>query len=177
MRALVVTGRDKVFCFSHCFTTTFRDEVASSESPLIMAQMLRADLSSTINLAQDVLRAVLKGISDQTVSALVGGTWLQKKMEWPPVPAQIDLQTPEVHVFERVDKDTNLSGFDLSLFRVCWPRNSTLVEGGIEMIGEQVALGYITIHLERIAPLFRPADVRRIADLSPSIQKGVPAPI
>jgi len=177
MRALVATGRDKVFCFSRCFTTTFRDEAASSESPLIMAQMLRADLSSTINLAQDVLKAVLKGVSDQTVSALVSGTWLQRKMEWPPIPAQLDLQIPEVRIFERIEKDSNLSGSNISLFKICWPRNSTLVEGGLEMIGEQVAFGFITIHLERIAPLFRPSDVRRIANLSPPIQQGAPAPI
>jgi aspartyl/asparaginyl-tRNA synthetase len=172
IRALVVTGRDKVFCFSHCFTTTFRDEVASSESPLIMAQMLRTDLNSTVNLAKDLLRALLKGLSDQTISTLVSGTWLQKKMEWPPVSAQVDLQIPQVHIFEMIDNSSNLSGSNLSLFKICWPRKSTLVEGGLQMIGEQVTWGFITIHLERIAPLFRSADFRRIANLSPSIQKG-----
>ena len=156
LKAIILTGRSKVFSVARCFTPTYRDPLVSAESPFLCAQYLGATLDDLVHLSEDAVRFILQDISTAPVqSEMLTRDWPRVECVWPPDLQAFQVVTPEIHVYCEFCGDHSPPPHIQSIFRLCWPQNVVLAEGVIETLQNDVNIGTVSIHFERLVAVIR----------------------
>lgn len=168
LKAIIVTGWNRVFCISRCFTFTYRDSIVGAESPILSAKKLMGTLDEMIDLSKRAVIEILKrSIADPKQRSFFDNDWLVKQCDWPPIPAKLEIDRPEIQRFNQIESNNQrMKARKIAIFRICWPPNLVLVEGFSELLGGSIPLGSVTIHFERMVKLLSPVELRRIRNLN-----------
>lgn len=167
LKAIILTGKQRVFAVSRCFTSAYRDRIVSAESPLLCAQWLNVSIEQLYGLAEEAVRYTFGDISTapNEPSNFVGH-WRQSCMNWPPTPSELRVDRPEIHTFLEFKNDPDLIGGTTGIFRLCYPPNVVLAEGAIEKLDGDITVGTLSLHFERMVELIRSGQ-RQLRDLGP----------
>lgn len=156
IRAMVLTGRQRMFSVSRCFTTTYRDANSSYQSVVLCAKEMGGSLDRMANLAIEAIRAILTDVSTRpTGPSHLRSPWPKSELNWPATSTSAKMTTPQIHVFKDVATDMMLKDRKIQLFRICWPPDFVLAEGATELMEGNLALGSLTLHIERMLFLIR----------------------
>lgn len=156
LRALVVTGKQKIFSISRCFTTSYRDSASSYQSLILCAKEIGGTLDQIINVGVEAIRTILSDIATRPlgVSFLIE-TWPIIELNWPPKPTALKITNPQIHVFKEFTNDKVLIDREINIFRICWPPDFVLAEGAAETLEGSVILSSLTLHIERMVLLIQ----------------------
>jgi len=166
LKAIILTGRDRVFSTSKCFSPTYRDRLVSAESPFISALWLNADFESLIDCAEKAVRFVFDDISTTPSEMhLLQPQWKRIPSNWPPTPGLTNIQVPEIHIYKDFVGDNVPSERIRSVFRLCWPPDILIAEGADEVLHDTATTGTIAIHLERLTAVVK-GSRRQVQDLT-----------
>jgi hypothetical protein len=91
-------------------------------------------------------------------------SWPSRECSWASNSITVNLLSPEINVFSVPPQGRqrglhNTSNL-LSVFRICWPPHSVVAEGHVESIDSKIALGGVTIHLERMVRILSEVNLR-----------------
>jgi hypothetical protein len=164
LRALILTGKQRIFSISRCFTTSFRDSASSYQSLILCAKEIGVSLDRMINLSIEAIRKILGDVSTRPEGTIfLNSQWPIVELSWPPKATNLLLTSPIIHVFKNFDSDLILSKRNILLFRAIWPPDFVLAEGSVEFLGENVSIGSLTLHIERMLFLIKAdSTIRRI---------------
>jgi len=172
LTAVISGGHPQVFCVSRCFTSSYVDEVAGTESLILSAQTLDADLRQVAAIAQESVRAMLSDVSTLPADlTFLQQQWPETLGEWPPE-ASMQLASPAVYLFEKWRTQEPLAhSRSVQLFRILWPAlrgddpNIVVADGASQILGS-VKHGALTLHLDRMIRVLEDEDVRRLGHLA-----------
>ncbi len=155
LRALIVTGRSKVFCVARCFTTTYRDGNAGYESLILCIKEVGVSFEEIIDIAVSAISYIFEDASSASANTTFSsGQWEKKEYSWPSLSSHLLVSNPEIQTFRVISLSSESSRKnEIQIFRLCWPSNVILAEGAIESLNGVISLGSLTLHLESIALL------------------------
>lgn len=166
LSAILSTGSRRFYAISRCFSRAFRDGYTSSQSTICCARMLDTDMAEVCRVASDAIRHIFTDIGTQPEYLEQG--WLES--DWQVLKVKTDgeirkLHSPEIQVLDEPDGP---------VFRICWPPNIIVAEGDVTYFGD-LAVGSLTIHLERMLTRLVEANLWRMQNVSTPSQPGVEA--
>jgi lysyl-tRNA synthetase class II len=154
LRALVVTGKPKMFSISRCFTTSYRDSSSSYQSLTLCAKEIGGTFDQIINVGVEAIRTILSDIATRPLDAsFLTDSWPSVELSWPPRPTALKITNPQIHIFKEFPNDKVLLNREINLFRICWPPDFILAEGATEILESSVMLNSLTLHIERMVLL------------------------
>lgn len=159
--ALIVAPSEKVFCVSRCFSASIRDGYTSAESLILCASKLNATIGEMATLAEEAIKRIFSHFT--TMPQVVKQAWLGStvwpRKEYKALTTDPQVSSPEIHV-QKTDKVPLQA-----ILRICWPPTFIAAEGHIESLKEDISIGGVTIHLERMIPILRQVILRRLRHL------------
>lgn len=171
--AVLITANPKVFCVSRCFSAAIRDGYTSAESMILCARQLGASLEGMCELAENAVKTIFGHFTTMpnTLQAWLGPqSWPIKKCQLASI--EVAVKSPEIHILEIPRNPTGRMPNDMSMFRICWPPpgssvvgNVVVAEGHVASVEENIVMGGITLHLERMVPVLRDVTLRRLRHL------------
>lgn len=160
--ALIFSGTDRVYTSSHCFTTSFRDDLDGVETDLVMAKATDLDVNEIRELIQDIITLVGRHLG---LHELIHETLRHTLTLWPSL--QPD-ETGFPQLVEAVSEDALDS--PQYAFRAYTSKPSAPIEATLEVIGSGVAISTIAIFPARFLPLAESTPIRRIYPLGGPIR-------
>jgi aspartyl/asparaginyl-tRNA synthetase len=156
LRALLVTGKQRMFSISRCFTTSYRDAASSYQSLILCAKEIDSSLDRMISLGESAIRGILSDVSTRlTETMFLKSSWPTLELDWPPKTISLRITSPQIQIFRDLKSDEILKNSNLTLFRICWPPDFVLVEGSAEFLEKGIVIGSLTLHIERMVFLIR----------------------
>ncbi len=171
LETLLVTGVERTFAVSRCFSTTYRDEKSSNESMILVAKAV----AMTANDLREMLRrAIVEILGDletlpENIAPLLTG-WSDEELSWPPTPGGFARQVPTFEVYPTPaplgpgDERTLVT--DVS--RAVWPPDRVIAETAHETLESGLEVATCTLHLDRMVTLLRDVPIRQLRHLGGS---------
>lgn len=176
--ALFVTGLERVFAVSRCFTTTYREERSSAESVILMAKAANLQPTSQRKIIREAVTEILGDIETlpEDIAPLLR-EWSTDRVVWPPSGTRTRT-SPTFEIFEAPDAPTapNDGAKLREVVRLVWPEHRIVAEGTTEIFDEALEITTITLHVERLVSLLRDVPIRQLRHLGRTEQSAESAP-
>lgn len=156
--AIIMTGANRVFSSTACFTTSYRDDLDGVETDLLMGKIAGADLLELLQLAEEVLKVV----GDEVGLQLPEGILPRHTVNWPELNCD-PTELPEV-VISKIPSNTGDDALT-TVFRVHLSDTCVPIEGSLEPFTSQSKLGTLSIFPGRFLPLVAHTPIRRLYPL------------
>lgn len=172
MEALLLTGYSKLFSVSRCFSAVVRDGYTSAESLILSALILGADLQEVLRTIQDAVTTIFKHFT--TVPIIVEDDWLnltpwnRQDGEWSE--SKRSVHVPTIQVDHGNCGDSSTVAVQGPPFRVVWPPDIVVVEGGQQLLDERIRICAYTLHLERMVSVLRDVNLYRLRPRNSLVQ-------
>ena len=171
LKAIVTTGKPKVFCVSRCFTGEFRDIMDRAETVIISAKVHHTSWDHLKELALNGVKSIFSTVSRSPQNeAALSSVWPERVSVWPPIVGQ-ELEAKGVHmeIFEKVPHKNDLFGAGtIDIFRINWPyraNNVCVCDGLLESYADGFAVGTVNWHADRVVHILEDTRSRSLLPL------------
>jgi hypothetical protein len=163
--AIIVSGANRVFTSSHCFTTSYRDDLDGVETDLVMAKAIDATLLALITLSEALVGRIGRYLGAEP---LIDRRLTVHASDWPSLEST-GSGFPEVviaHIGPGQNEEPPLA------FRVFVAPDVAPIEGAMEPFAGPVVMSTLSVFPSRFLPLAEHTPIRRIYPLGAAPHEG-----
>ena len=154
--AIIMSGADRVFSATSCFTTSYRDDLDGVETDLVMGKTVGVDLPELLQLVDELLKA----IGDEVSLPASDHPLVRHTVAWPDLSCE-PTDLPEVVIAKiPADDGPGTTVFRVHLSDICAP-----IEGVLEPFTSHMQIGTLSVFPSRFLPLVEHTPVRRLYPL------------
>jgi hypothetical protein len=166
LRALLLCGKPRVFAISRCFTSSYRDDLVSTESVLLVMKVLRPETDELQDLAKATVEHLVASQDALAPAQTTVQGWTPHELPWPPIHGSTVIAAPQMHVYSTfTHEDLAFAQRVKQVFQLFWPPGFAAADGFVETLDGDCAVGTVNVHIERLLmPLGTPL-IRRLLNL------------